>query len=105
MRNPYSDVRFDQFPSKEEAINSLIKELQRFKVHLPENFSEDTLLPGYGESVCFIVNDLTNRELIRRKFTFELPDQRGLQSWDGNLDDNDDLDDDIYQGSTVLGAD
>ena len=65
MKNPYKNVRFDQFPSKEEAISSLIKELERFKVHLPENFSEETLLNGYGESVCFIVNDLTNRELIR----------------------------------------
>lgn len=40
MKNPYKNVRFDQFPSKEEAISSLIKELERFKVHLPENFSE-----------------------------------------------------------------
>ena len=78
MRNPYADVTFDQFASKEEAIHKLIKDLQRFKVHLPENFSEDTLLNGYGESVCFIVNDLTNRELIRRKFTFQQPDERGL---------------------------
>ena len=70
MKNPYSKVRYNQFGSKEEAISSLVKDIQRFKVHLPENFSEDKLLDGYGESVCYIVNDLTNRELIRRKFTF-----------------------------------
>ena len=30
-------------------------------------------MEGYGEAVCFIVNDLTNRELIRRKFSFVAP--------------------------------
>ena len=70
MKNPYADVRFSHFSSSEEAIELLIKELQRFKVHLPESFHPRMLLPGYGEFVCFIVNDLTNRELIRRKFTF-----------------------------------
>jgi len=71
MKNPYSEVSYTTFHSRDEAIKSLIKELQRFKVHLPENFSEEMLQPGFGESVCFIVNDLTNRELIRRKFTFK----------------------------------
>ena len=78
MKNPYADVRYQQFSSRDEAIKSLIKELQRFKVHLPENFSEEMLHSGYGESVCFIVNDLTNRELIRRKFTFREPDKSAL---------------------------
>ena len=30
------------------------------------------LYDGYGEGVCYIVNDLTNRELIRRNFKFKI---------------------------------
>ncbi len=30
------------------------------------------LYEGYGEGVCYIVNDLTNRELIRRNFKFNI---------------------------------
>lgn len=54
-------------------------------------------MKGHGESVCYIVNDLTNRELIRRKFIFNLPNKKDLFDW------NDfDEDEDIIQGSTVL---
>lgn len=35
------------------------------------NFPFLILIQGYGEGVCYIVNDLTNRELIRKKFKFE----------------------------------
>jgi len=51
----------------------LIKDLKRFKLHFPEDFREELLMEGHGEAVCFIVNDLTNRELIRRKFSFVEP--------------------------------
>jgi hypothetical protein len=36
------------------------------------------IILGYGENVCYIVNDLTNRELIRRKFVFGLPNKKDL---------------------------
>jgi hypothetical protein len=78
MKNPYEDLRVEHFASKEQAIDALLNDMQKFKVHLPENFSKESLYSGYGESVCFIINDLTNRELIRRKFTFEQPDPRRL---------------------------
>jgi hypothetical protein len=71
LKNPYEKVRYSNFGSKEEAIHKLIKDIEKFKVHLPEDFSEEQLFEGYGNAVCFIVNDLTNRELIRRKFTFK----------------------------------
>ena len=38
LRNPYSDVRFAHFSSESDAINRLLQDLQKFKVHLPENF-------------------------------------------------------------------
>ena len=71
--NLFERVRFSNFGSKEEAFHKLVKDLHSFKVHLPEGFDQKQLDEGCGEAVCYIVNDLTNRELIRRKYTFEYP--------------------------------
>lgn len=68
-------------------------------MHLPENFNLQNLIMGYGESVCYIVNDLTNRELIRRKFIFSLPNKKDLIDWDDHFNDEDE---DIIQGSTIF---
>ena len=73
MKNPFEKIRFANFGSGEEAVYKLVKDIQKFKVHLPEDFQEDQLMEGCGSAVCVIVNDLTNRELIRRKFTFDVP--------------------------------
>jgi hypothetical protein len=59
------------------------------------------LYDGYGEGVCYIVNDLTNRELIRRNFKFEhfkvLDDTGYSQAY------KDDIEEDmIIEGSTVF---
>lgn len=52
--------------------------------------------------MCYIVNDLTNRELIRRKFKFEnfqIIDDRN----NGGIADEDDGDDDLmFEGSTIF---
>ena len=51
--------------------------------------------------MCFIVNDLTNRELIRRKFTFNQPNFHKIRG-PANYG-NDDIDeDDVIEGSTIL---
>lgn len=78
QKNPFEKVRYSNFGSREEAVTRLMKDLKKLKVHLPENFDENELLKGFGEPVCFIVNDLTNRELIRRKFSFKMPDFENL---------------------------
>ena len=65
--------QFDAFPMKEDAIERLFKDIKKFRVSLPDDFNFKTLLDGYGEAVCYIVNDLTNKELIRRKFQFHRP--------------------------------
>jgi hypothetical protein len=65
---------------------------------LPDGFTPDCLYDGYGEGVCFIVNDLTNRELIRRNFKFETPK---LQENDNNKEAMIE-DDSIFEGSTVF---
>ena len=67
----------------------MIKDLKRFKLHFPEDFSQDLLIEGYGEAVCFIVNDLTNRELIRRKFSFVEPSIHKTNFRGRNNDDED----------------
>jgi hypothetical protein len=41
LKNPYEKVRFANFGSKEEAIHKLVKDIQKFKVHLPEDFTEE----------------------------------------------------------------
>lgn len=64
-------VNYDKFKSKEEAIDKLMVDVKRFRVSLPDNFLPKMLHEGYGEGVCFIINDLTNRELIRRNFKFD----------------------------------
>ena len=78
QQNPFVKVRYSNFGSREEAVTRLMKDLKKLKLHLPENFDENELLKGFGEPVCFIVNDLTNRELIRRKFSFKMPDFENL---------------------------
>lgn len=78
QKNPFEKVRYSNFGSREEAVTRLMKDLKKLKVHLPENFDENELIKGFGEPVCFIVNDLTNRELIRRKFSFKMPDFENL---------------------------
>jgi hypothetical protein len=50
-------------------------------------------LKGYGEGVCYIVNDLTNRELIRRKFKFDnfrLVDEDNHNGLESDEDTNND---------------
>ena len=79
-KNPFEFIRYSSFRDEEEAITKLIKDLKRFKLHFPEDFREDFLIEGYGEAVCFIVNDLTNRELIRRKFSFVAPNLHSSDS-------------------------
>lgn len=98
--NPFDKVRYSNFGSAEEAVHKLIKDVQKFKVHLPEDFQADLLMEGHGEAVCFIVNDLTNRELIRRKFTFKQPNFLKLEEFHRRDDDIDD--DPAIQGSTVF---
>ena len=54
--------------------------------------------------MCFIVNDLTNRELIRRKFKFEEFQIKKDRSDYDTLTDNNINDDfeDIFQGSEIF---
>jgi hypothetical protein len=41
LKNPYEKIRFKNFGDKTEAIHKLVKDIQKYKVHLPEDFSEE----------------------------------------------------------------
>ena len=47
--------------------------VNKFGVKFSPYFEEPQLLLGYGESVCYLVDDLLNRELIRRDYKFDFP--------------------------------
>ena len=74
--------------------------MKKFKVALPDGFTAKMLYEGCGEGVCYIVNDLTNRELIRRNFKFEhfkILDDGISQAYMDNIEE-----DMIIEGSTVF---
>ena len=102
MAENHTMVNYDKFKSKEEAIEKLMVDVKRFRVSLPDNFHPKMLHEGYGEGVCFIINDLTNRELIRRNFKF---DQFKILD-DPYMDHRDEMnsieEDMIIEGSTVF---
>jgi hypothetical protein len=59
--------------TSEEAIQRLVRDCKKFGVKFMPYFEEQQLIHGYGESVCFLIDDLLNRELIRRDYKFEEP--------------------------------
>jgi len=66
-------LAFDKNDSTTDAIRRLLNDIKVFGLKIPEALNQSHLKNGYGESVCFIVNDLLNRELIRKDFKFEKP--------------------------------
>eukprot|EP00347_Sterkiella_histriomuscorum_P020114 403339050 len=88
-----------RFKSNQDAVDQLLIDVKKFKVSLPEHFTSRQLIEGYGEGVCYIVNDLTNRELIRRKFKFE---EFKVKDHQNQLQLLDEEEDDIIQGSHVF---
>lgn len=95
-------IQYDRFKSKEEAIERLLIDVKRFKVALPDNFNAHMLYDGCGEGVCYIVNDLTNRELIRKNFKFEIHRVLDEAPIDEDIKSETDRDDHIIEGSTVF---
>lgn len=79
----------------------MLTDVKRFKVALPDNFMPSSLLEGFGEGVCYIVNDLTNKELIRKNFQFERF-KLGDEIQEANEGHNSIEEDMIIEGSTVF---
>ena len=57
----------------DKMIENLMNEIKNFGVKIPEFVSYESLKNGFGEAVCFIVNDLLNKELIRQDYSFKAP--------------------------------
>ena len=74
-------------------MKKLINDIKIFGIRIPEVFDTNQLKQGFGESVCFVINDLLNRELIRRDFKFMEPkvkDNEDMESGDAGGADSDD---------------
>lgn len=57
----------------EKIVSNLVADIKTFGVKIPEFFSIESLKNGFGESVCYVVNDLLNKELIRQDYKFNMP--------------------------------
>jgi len=51
-----------------EAITKLLNDLKKFGSHAAKGVKPEMLLPGHGEEVCHIVDELLNVELYRREY-------------------------------------
>ena len=81
-------------------MDKLLQDVKKFKVALPDGFTAKMLYEGYGEGICYIVNDLTNRELIRRNFKFDM--FKILEDGISQAYKDDIEEDMIIEGSTVF---
>ncbi|CAD8192594.1 unnamed protein product [Paramecium octaurelia] len=57
----------------EETARKLLVDIKAWGIKLPEQLGSPHISQGCGDMVCFILNDLLNRELIRVNFKFESP--------------------------------
>jgi NIMA (never in mitosis gene a)-related kinase len=61
------------YKSVEESAKKLLIDLRAWGIKLPDQMTWVHINTGAGDTVCFILNDLLNRELIRLNFKFETP--------------------------------
>ena len=66
-------VSFKSIKSPEEAVKRLISDWKKFGIKSSRYFEKSQLLQGFGEAVWYLINDLLNRELIRRDYKFQSP--------------------------------
>lgn len=79
-----------------DALNKLTADLKKFGSQAARNVKPETLLPGYGEDICHIIDELLNVELYRREYQFNppvFPDEvnESAQLDDNNLEDDPNL--------------
>ena len=51
----------------------MVNDLKKFGLPNVKNIKIETLRPGYGETVCQLIDELVNLELYRRDFEFQNP--------------------------------
>ena len=80
---PFSKNKVD------DLIKKLISDIKIFGIRLPETFNPSQLRQGFGEHVCVVINDLLNKELIRRDFKFLEPRLKDIEDMEAGADEND----------------
>jgi NIMA (never in mitosis gene a)-related kinase len=56
-----------------EVAKQVLTDVRAIGMRIPESVTPGSLKEGNGEGVCFIINDLSTRELIRQNFCFLQP--------------------------------
>lgn len=99
-------------PKKESTVDfipELVSELAARGIQISADASLTQVRQGYGESVCLILNELINQELVGRDFHFEAPAWGALRPGgaedggeadevDEELDDSASVDSQVLQG-------
>ena len=80
-----------------ELARQLVTDVRAFGVQLPEFVTPGSVATGYGEGVCFIVNDLLNKFLIKQDFKFLTPvvKQGSKNVYGGESQETDEIGEDI----------
>jgi len=63
---------FKNFKTTKEAMQKLLSEAKKIGVKITE-YDADKLSKGYGDDICRFLDDILNRELIRRDYKFFNP--------------------------------
>lgn len=66
-------LRYEDIGEAGEVARQILTDVRAFGLKLPESITQGSIKLGYGDGVCFIINDLLNRELIRLDFRFKTP--------------------------------
>ena len=56
-----------------DALNKLTADLKKFGSQAARNVKPETLVLGFGEDICHIIDELLNVELYRREYQFHPP--------------------------------
>ncbi|CAG9310233.1 unnamed protein product [Blepharisma stoltei] len=70
---------FDSFADPREVSKQILSDARSFGAKIPESVTFQSISLGYGESVCYLINELLNKELIRRDFKFLAPTINGQE--------------------------
>ncbi|KRX05851.1 Protein kinase-like domain [Pseudocohnilembus persalinus] len=85
------------YDTVDECAQKLLMDLKNWGIKLPDQINISHIRSGYGDTVCFILNDLLNRELIRLNFKFEDPQVKQGNENDGYADMNPNTDDQLIE--------
>jgi len=75
---PTLEFSYQEDPTR--IANQLLADIKKCGIRIPEQLTNAQIKEGHGEGVCYIINDLLNRELIRQDFKFGLPSLYGSEN-------------------------